>query len=306
MIKSASTTTSDADLHAIESKDGQMTPPPVQQKLELRGIQKSFTRRKTTVQAIAGADLSVAQGEFVTLVGPSGCGKSTLLMIAAGLEQPSGGEVVVDGRIAGPPGPDRCVVFQRFALFPAMTVRKNIEFGMRMAQVGKRERTRRASAEIEMVGLQGFEDAYPHELSGGMQQRVAIARALVLQPDILLMDEPFGALDAQTRAVMQEQVAQLCTELNLTVLFVTHSVEEAVYLGDRVAIMTARPGRIKNEVLVPRDAAWRGLSVEDATTHADFSALRTAVWRQVKEELNVRPATSTSGTDYGEKEEQSS
>ena len=271
----------------------QAPPGTVQPKLTLRGIRKSFTRRKITVEAIAGADLSVNQGEFVTLVGPSGCGKSTLLMIAAGLEEPTEGDVVVDGRLAGPPGPDRCVVFQRFALFPAMTVRKNIEFGLRMARVSSKERAERALAEIEMVGLQGFEDAYPHELSGGMQQRVAIARALVLEPDILLMDEPFGALDAQTRAVMQEQVARLCSELNLTVLFVTHSVEEAVYLGDRVAIMTARPGRIKDQILVPKDADWRGLSVEDATGHADFSALRTAVWKQVKEELNVRPATKS-------------
>jgi NitT/TauT family transport system ATP-binding protein len=278
----------EAGVHVVEMD--QALPATVQPKLVLRGIRKSFTRRRTTVEALAGADLSVNQGEFVTLVGPSGCGKSTLLMIAAGLEEPTEGEVVVDGRLAGPPGPDRCVVFQRFALFPAMTVRKNIEFGLRMARISRKERTERALAEIEMVGLQGFEEAYPHELSGGMQQRGAIARALVLEPDILLMDEPFGALDAQTRAVMQEQVARLCSELNLTVLFVTHSVEEAVYLGDRVTIMTARPGRVKDQVLVPKDADWRGLSVEDATSHADFSALRTAVWKQVKEELSVRPA----------------
>jgi NitT/TauT family transport system ATP-binding protein len=257
----------------------------VEPKLTLRGIKKSFKARDAIVEAVQGVDLAVERGEFVTIVGPSGCGKSTLLMIAAGLEKPSAGQVLVDGKPAGPPGPNRCVVFQRFALFPAMTVRKNVEFGLRMAHVGKAERERRAAEQLAMVGLAGFEGAYPHELSGGMQQRVAIARALVLEPDILLMDEPFGALDAQTRGVMQEQVGRICRDLQLTTLFITHSVEEAVYLGHRVVVMTARPGRIKEEIPVPVHADWRGLSVEDASGRPDFGDLRTTVWSLVKEEL---------------------
>lgn len=259
--------------------------PDAQGKLVLRGISKSFAARRTTVQALQNIDLSVAAGEFVTLVGPSGCGKSTLLMIAAGLEQPSAGVVLVDGHPAGKAGPDRCVVFQRFALFPAKTVAKNIEFGLRMAGADKQTRHQKIAAQIELIGLRGFENSYPHELSGGMQQRVAIARALVLEPDILLMDEPFGALDAQTRVVMQEEVAKICKSLGLTVLFVTHSVEEAVYLGNRVVVMSARPGKIKEEIRVPTDSAWRRRSVEDAMDDSEFADLRSRVWQLVREEI---------------------
>lgn len=257
-------------------------------KLELRGVTKTFTTRRGTVSAVAKVDLTIEQGEFVMLVGPSGCGKSTLLMIAAGLERPTTGEVFVDGDPAGPPGPSRSVVFQRFALFPAMTVRKNIDFGLRMARLGKAEREDKVARQVRLIGLEGFEDAYPHELSGGMQQRVAIARALVLEPEILLMDEPFGALDAQTRTVMQEEVARICSELKLTVLFVTHSVEEAVYLGDRVVIMAARPGRIKGQVDIPPNSDWRRHSVEEAMSDSDFARLRSDIWQLVKEEIHLR------------------
>lgn len=255
-------------------------------KLQLRGVTKTFTTRRGTVSAVAEVDLSISQGEFVMLVGPSGCGKSTLLMIAAGLERPTTGGVLVDGLPAGPPGPSRSVVFQRFALFPAMTVHKNIAFGLRMAGLDKTARERKVARQMRLVGLEGFEDAYPHELSGGMQQRVAIARALVLEPDILLMDEPFGALDAQTRTVMQEEVARICQELSLTVLFVTHSVEEAVYLGHRVLIMSARPGRITGQVDIPADREWRHHSVETAMGDAEFSQLRSDIWQRVREEIN--------------------
>lgn len=254
-------------------------------KMEVRGISKTFRTRGGTVTALDSCDLSVDAGEFVTLVGPSGCGKSTLMTIAAGLDEPTTGEVLVDGRPAGPPGPRRSVVFQAFALFPSQNVAQNIEFGLRVARVGRAEREERLAAQLELMGLQQFRNSYPHELSGGMKQRVAIARALVVRPEILLMDEPFGALDAQTRALLQEEVSRLRREMNYTVLFITHSVEEAVYLADRVVVMTKRPGRIKQEIAVPRDAEWRSRNIEDAMGYEDFNAVRQEVWRLVRDEI---------------------
>jgi NitT/TauT family transport system ATP-binding protein len=162
-------------------------------------------------------------------------------------------------------------VFQRFALFPSETVAQNIAFGLRVAGLDRAERDRRVDEQLAIMKLAQFRNAYPHELSGGMQQRVAIARALVVRPEILLMDEPFGALDAQTRTVLQEEVSRLRREMNYTVMFITHSVEEAVYLGDRVVVMSSRPGRIKREIAIPRDVAWRGLEIEEATNHARSS-----------------------------------
>jgi len=254
-------------------------------KMEIRGVSKRFTTRNGEVQALTECGLSIQKGEFVTIVGPSGCGKSTLMMIAAGLEDASTGEIYVDGDVAGAPGPQRSVVFQKFALFPSQTVFKNIEFGLVVAKVPKQERERRVNAQLALMGLKKFRDAYPHELSGGMQQRVAIARALVVQPEILLMDEPFGALDAQTRTLLQEEVSRLHRHDEYTVLFITHSVEEAVYLADRVIVMSARPGRIKEEIRVPRDAEWRSEDIETAMGHPDFSELRQRIWGLVKEEI---------------------
>jgi NitT/TauT family transport system ATP-binding protein len=259
-----------------------MTTTP---KLEIRGVAKRFETRRGTVDALSECDLSISTGEFVTIVGPSGCGKSTLMMIAAGLESATSGEILVDGHPAGRPGPDRSVVFQKFALFPSETVRKNIEFGLDVARVPADERRRRVDAQLELMNLSQFAGAYPHELSGGMQQRVAIARALVVQPGILLMDEPFGALDAQTRTILQDEVSRLHREQHYTVLFITHSVEEAVFLADRVIVMSARPGRIKKEIAVPRDAAWRDGDIEEAMGDPDFSALRQEVWQLVREEI---------------------
>lgn len=258
------------------------TPLP---KLQIRGVSKSFISRAGEVLALDQIELQVAAGEFVSIVGPSGCGKSTLLYIAAALERPSQGSVFVDGHAATKPGPDRSLVFQQFALFPAKTVASNIAFGLRMAGVSREERQRIVAEQVARIGLAGFERYYPHQLSGGMQQRVAIARALALQPDILLMDEPFGALDAQTRILMQEEISRVRTQEVLTVLFVTHSVEEAVFLSDRVVVMTARPGRIKEELQVPADADWRGRSVDEAYRSKTFNALREHVWRSVREEI---------------------
>jgi NitT/TauT family transport system ATP-binding protein len=254
-------------------------------KMEIRGVSKTFVTRSGPIEALARCDIAIRKGDFVTVVGPSGCGKSTLMMIAAGLEAPTSGEIRVDGEPAGPPGPKRSVVFQRFALFPSETVAQNIEFGLRVAGLDKAEREARLQEQLRMMNLEQFRAAYPHELSGGMQQRVAIARALVVRPEILLMDEPFGALDAQTRSVLQEEVSRLRRVMDYTVLFITHSVEEAVYLGDRVVVMSRRPGAIKREIAVPRDAAWRGGEIESANDHADFNEARREVWELVREEI---------------------
>jgi NitT/TauT family transport system ATP-binding protein len=253
--------------------------------MEIRGVSKRFVSRRGEVDALATCDVAIAKGEFVTVVGPSGCGKSTLMMIAAGLEEPTTGDVLVDGTPAGPAGPRRSVVFQKFALFPSETVAQNIEFGLRVTGVARAERESRLREQLAIMGLEHFTHAYPHELSGGMQQRVAIARALVVRPEILLMDEPFGALDAQTRSVLQEEVSRLRRVMSYTVMFITHSVEEAVYLGDRVIVMSRRPGRIKKEIAVPRDAAWRGGEIEAANDYADFNAVRREVWELVREEI---------------------
>jgi NitT/TauT family transport system ATP-binding protein len=254
-------------------------------KMQLNGVSKVFQARGGETPALERCDLSIDKGEFVTVVGPSGCGKSTLMMIAAGLEAPSSGEVLVDGRPAGPAGPRRTVVFQRFALFPSETVAQNIGFGLRVAGVARDECEKRIAQQLDLMGLARFRDAYPHELSGGMQQRVAIARALAVRPDILLMDEPFGALDAQTRTVLQEEVSRLQRDLHYTVLFITHSVEEAVYLSDRVVVMSKGPGRILREIAVPRDAAWRGLDIEQAGEHASFMQTKREIWELIRSEI---------------------
>jgi ABC-type nitrate/sulfonate/bicarbonate transport system ATPase subunit len=193
----------------------------------------------------------VRNGEIAVLVGTSGCGKSTLLRLAAGLLTPTSGELRLDSRVVSGPGADRGMVFQSYTLFPWLTVRRTVEFGLTIKGLPPEERARISQHYIKLVGLSGFEDVYPKELSGGMMQRVAIARALANDPQILLMDEPFGALDAQTRTIMQELLLRVWEESHKTILFVTHDIEEATFLGDRLFVMSARPGRIKEEVVVP-------------------------------------------------------
>ncbi|MGH1464856.1 MAG: ABC transporter ATP-binding protein [Cognatishimia sp.] len=254
-------------------------------KLELRNVSKWFGPKGTGVQAVSDCSVSVQKGEFVVVVGPSGCGKSTLMTMGAGLVDPTEGEVLLDGKPAGAPGPRRSVVFQKFALFPSETVASNIKFGMQMTKVPKAEQERRLAAQLKIMGLEQFANAYPSELSGGMQQRVAIARALALQPEILLMDEPFGALDAQTRTILQEEVQRLHREHDYTVMFITHSVEEAVYLGDRVVVMTKRPGAIKKEISLPRDVVWKTGDIEQAAEHPEFIEARKEIWALVREEI---------------------
>ncbi|MBP1179293.1 ABC transporter ATP-binding protein [Methylobacterium sp. PvR107] len=248
-------------------------------------VEKSFGNH---VKALDGVDLTVADREFVAIVGASGCGKTTCLRLAAGFEAPTGGRITVGGQPVTEPGPDRAVVFQQFALFPWKTVMQNIGFGLRNKGMPAAERRERVAAAIDMIGLSSHADAYPHQLSGGMQQRVAIARAYVLEPEVLLMDEPFGALDAQTRVVMQEELVRLARKNPRTVLFITHGVEEAVYLADRVAVMTKRPGRIKEmiDVKAVREAErWEEHArIEDVMDLESFVHLRTHIWKSLRDE----------------------
>jgi NitT/TauT family transport system ATP-binding protein len=217
-------------------------------KLSIESLEKVFDDRGRRVKAIEAVDFDLAEKAFTTLVGPSGCGKSTLLMIVAGLEEQTDGGVFVDGQPVLGPGRDRGMVFQTYTLFPWLTARQNVEFALRGEHLGKRQRHEIASEHLDLVGLTAFADAYPAHLSGGMRQRVALARALCYRPKLLLMDEPFGALDAQTRQVMQELPTRVWEEHRLTVLFVTHDIDEAVFLSDRVLVMTCRPGTIKLDV----------------------------------------------------------
>ncbi len=220
-------------------------------KLVISHLSKSFHTDRGTTVALDGIELTVGENEFMALVGTSGCGKSTLLSIAAGLESHDGGRITIDGEDITEPGLDRGVVFQSYTLLPWLTAIQNVEFALHAAGKSNREARDIAQTHLELVGLQGFENAFPAELSGGMKQRVAIARALSYRPKMLLMDEPFGALDALTRHHMQELLTGIWEKHRLTVLFITHDVEEAVYLSDRVAVMTNRPGRIKT--IVPID-----------------------------------------------------
>ena len=220
--------------------------------MEIEGLGKSFhTPTGETVQALGGIDLLIRRREFITVVGGSGCGKSTLIRVVAGLEDATSGRILLDGEPVRGPGPDRGMVFQAYTLFPWLSVKRNVMFGLQMAGRSDASAASEACMWIEMVGLAGFEDHYPAQLSGGMKQRVAIARALAARPRILLMDEPFGALDAQTRAQMQDYLLQIYRNVDATVLFITHDLDEAVYLADRVVVMGRNPGHVIDTVNVP-------------------------------------------------------
>jgi NitT/TauT family transport system ATP-binding protein len=250
--------------------------------LEVRQLSKVFFEendsRKPGLVALYNISLAIRKNEFVSLLGPSGCGKTTLIRIIAGLLPADCGEVLVNGQAVTVPGRDRCMVFQQFGLLPWRTVLSNVEFGLEIEGVPKDERSAVAGQYLELVGLKGFEHYYPHQISGGMQQRVGIARALSKKPDILLMDEPFGAVDAQTREQLQEELLKIWSRTDTTVVFVTHSIDEALYLSDRVVVMQARPGRIKEEVSVdlPRPR-WEG----DVKADPRFARLRS----QLRESL---------------------
>ena len=219
--------------------------------LEVKNLQKEFISSQGKVIALKDINFKTYKREFVCVIGPSGCGKSTLIRILAGLETPTSGEVLLDGKAVSEPGPDRGMVFQGYTLFPWLTVKKNVMFGLEMAGHGKRNSEEQALQWIDLVGLSKFVNAYPHQLSGGMKQRVAIARALANQPRILLMDEPFGALDAQTRAKMQGYLHEIWKNIDVTILFITHDLDEAVYLADRVLVLKAHPGEVQELIEVP-------------------------------------------------------
>jgi len=243
--------------------------------LEVRRLSKIFFEqndpRKPGLVALYNIFLAIRKNEFVSLLGPSGCGKTTLIRIIAGLLTADRGEVLVNSQVVNSPGRDRCMVFQQFGLLPWRTVMSNVEFGLEIDGVPRDERRALAEKYLELVGLKGFENYYPHQISGGMQQRVGIARALSKKPEILLMDEPFGAVDAQTREQLQEELLKIWAQTENTVVFVTHSIDEAIYLSDRVVVMQARPGRIKEEVTIdlPRPR-WEG----DIKADPRFAQLR--------------------------------
>jgi NitT/TauT family transport system ATP-binding protein len=258
-------------------------------RIELQGVAKSFVQDRATIQVIDGLDLTVEPGEFVCVLGPSGCGKSTLINMIAGLERPDAGRVLVDGKPVEAPDPSRVVVFQDAALFPWLTVQGNVEFGLRMAGVGPEARRKRAVEYIRLVHLSKFTRAYPHQLSGGMRQRVAIARALALQPAVLLMDEPFAALDAQTRAVLQNELLEIWQLARPTVFFVTHNVREATGLADRVFVVSARPSKVRE---IERITVRRPRSPDDpallAHQHKIVGLLGEEIEKVLQEELGER------------------
>jgi nitrate ABC transporter ATP-binding subunit len=246
--------------------------------LTVRGVTKRFTVNDDEVEALAPIDLAISKGEFVCMIGASGCGKSTLLRIIAGFEEPTTGDVSIDGKTVTGPGSDRGMVFQDYALFPWMTVRQNISFGPRQRHLPRTEIDKTTDEFVRMVGLERFADRHPNQLSGGMKQRVAIARVLANDANILLMDEPFGALDALTREQLQNELLQIWKRTGVTTIFVTHSVEEAVLLADRVLVMSAGPGRIDSDFRIdlprPRDVS-----------SPEFNALRRDVGRRLTSHL---------------------
>lgn len=242
------------------------------------GVSKTFTQLlngvENRIHALAPISFRIQSGEFFTLIGPSGCGKSTLLNVLAGLEVPDTGTVTLNGQPITAPGPDRAVVFQEAGLMPWMNVTENVEYGLKLQGVDPAERRARSVKYLKMVHMSKYAEAMPHQLSGGMRQRVSIARALSLEPKVLLMDEPFSALDAQTREVLHDELENICSEIGITVLFVTHNLDEAVYLSDRILIMTAAPGAIKRLVKVPfahpRDRTSADLAGYVAQLHEDI------------------------------------
>ena len=251
--------------------------------LTIRGVTKRFAVGDGEVEALAPVDLTIHQGEFVCMIGASGCGKSTLLRIIAGFEEPTTGDVSIDGKAIAGPGSDRGMVFQDYALFPWMTVRENISFGPRQRQLPRQEIESTTDEFVRMVGLERFADRYPNQLSGGMKQRVAIARVLANNANILLMDEPFGALDALTREQLQHELLQIWTRTGVTTIFVTHSVEEAVLLADRVLVMSAGPGRIDSDFRID-------LARPREVSSPEFNALRRDVARRLTSHLALSRA----------------
>ncbi|MDR7377937.1 NitT/TauT family transport system ATP-binding protein [Rhodoferax ferrireducens] len=259
-------------------------------KIRFEHVRKEFTVRAEDggpdqrFVAMDDVTLDVQAGEFLVLVGPSGCGKSTLLDLLAGLTLPTSGRVLIDGKPITGPARDRGVVFQQYALFPWLSALDNVAFGLEIAGIGKRERRDKAAEYLDLVGLSAFANRYPHELSGGMKQRVAIARSLAYEPQVLLMDEPFAALDAQTRETLQEELVEIWQRTGKTIVFITHGIDEAVVLGQRVAVMTSRPGRIKQIVDIPESLRT---GTQDVRSLPLFGALRHEIWSLLHDEVDA-------------------
>ena len=261
-----------------------MSPQEKMPKLLVTDLKKSFRIRKKGLEheflALDGINLTINDSEFVSVIGPSGSGKTTLLKIVAGLIKPDSGEVRIDGKKVSGPGPDRAVVFQSFGLFPWKTVLENVKFPLALRGEPDRKAQETAQLFINRVGLEGFEDAHPHQLSGGMQQRVGLARALAADPQILLMDEPFGAIDAQTRELMQEELMKLWSESQKSVMFITHDLDEAVMLADRIIVLSRQPGRVQAVVDVPLPRPrWE----YDVRSRPEFSHTRHKIWTMLRE-----------------------
>ena len=260
--------------------------------IEIAGLSKTFPARgkDAPVEALKDVSLSIADGEFVTVLGPSGCGKTTLLRIVAGLIRADAGSVSLDGKVVTGPGPERAMVFQSIALMPWATVLGNVAFGLKLRGISRSEREDRATQLLDLVGLTGFENRLPGELSGGMQQRVGLARALAVDPKILLMDEPFGSLDEQTRRLLQEELLQIWETTRKTVIFITHSMEEAVLLGDRIVLMSPRPGQVVEVTQVPLPRP-RAAAVDQIEGSAEFAAITAQLWQRLREMQVFRRST---------------
>lgn len=270
-----------------------------QHKISVSGVTRVYTRRssegaESRFTALENISLTVRAGEFLTIVGSSGCGKSTLLDLIAGLAAPTAGELFIDGKKITGPALDRGIVMQGYALFPWRTVRRNVEFGLEIKKVPKKQRGAISDHFLQLVGLGGFADRYPYELSGGMKQRVAIARALAYDPEVLLMDEPFAAVDAQTRETLQDELLQIWEKTGKTIIFVTHSIDEAVALADRVVVLSPNPGRVREIVPVPLERPRR---VADAQAAPEYSRIRHRVWELLQaggEAAGVQPEAAVS------------
>jgi len=264
-------------------------------RVSLQGISLSYrTNDGSLLLALDNINLRVRSGEFLCIVGPSGCGKSTLLHLVAGLHSPTSGKVLIDGKAIEGPGTDRILIFQELGLFPWLTVGENVEFGMKMKGISKAERQQQTEYYLRLVHLAQFRNSYTHQLSGGMRQRVALARALASEPDVLLMDEPFAALDAQTRDLLHDELERIWAETGRTIIFVTHNVREAARLGDRVVLLTFRPGRVKQEYVVdlPRPRHLEDVSVSQ-TARAILDDLREEINKSMEAEYALQEVEAT-------------
>lgn len=269
---------------------GYVNPLPGPAVIRIRGLEKTFNNHKTgPVVALRGVDLEIREGEFFCVVGPSGCGKTTLLRILAGLERQTAGQVEI--AVNEPGRPVNSMVFQEQSVFPWLTVKQNVAYGLRMRGVPRETQDAIVGHYLKLTGLEAFRDAYPHQLSGGMKQRVSVARAFANDPSILLLDEPFGMLDEQTRLILQEELVRIWEASRKTAVFVTHSIDEAIALGDRVLVMTARPGRVKAllEVNLPRPR-----DLAEVRSHPRFRELFTIIWHYLREEVLERRASQGS------------